>query len=220
MVAEAMRHPCVLPLKWRLLTMLIGDSRKLLLDCGCSSGELAQFLITKGFRVTGVEKDAATAAIARTEGLTVVVGDLADRNCWQRAGKGFEVVLFSDVIEHLEDPGQALEVAKAHIATGGVLIFSVPNIAYWKMRRDLMRGRWTYEEEGILDRTHRWFYTRKTFFGLLAEHGLEVDEWLPLPGWVSNLPRRRRLIHAALAAARPELFAINFLIRARCREPH
>ena len=44
---------------------------------------------------------------------------------------------------------------------------------------DLLRGRWEYREEGLLDRTHLRFFTLASIQELFARSGLHVFEVVP-----------------------------------------
>ena len=55
------------------------------------------------------------------------------------------------------------------------MIVSLPNVGYVSVTRELCRGRWDYEEEGVLDRTHLRFFTRSTAVEMLEAAGLPAD---------------------------------------------
>ena len=85
----------------------------------------------------------------------------------------------------------------------------------------LLVGRWEYTDGYIMDRSHLFWYTRKTIRRLFHDAGYTVtdlqDRWAPLPGdrvWRRIIPARHRL-YASLARRWPGLFAYQFVIRAR-----
>ncbi len=51
------------------------------------------------------------------------------------AQKGpFDVIVFSDVLEHLPSPDDMLKLAIRGLKPGGIILASVPNFAHWSMR--------------------------------------------------------------------------------------
>jgi methionine biosynthesis protein MetW len=146
------------------------------LELGCSSGYIGRLLIDeKGCQVTGVEVDAAAAAEARTQGLTVLEGSLEDPAFRQAITDRFDFVVAADVLEHLRDPAVVLDGFKRWLAPGGLAIIAVPNIATWEIRQQLFfRGDFEYQEMGILDRTHLHFFTWITLHKLVAQQQWSV----------------------------------------------
>lgn len=133
-----------------------------------------------------------------------------------------DAVVAGDVLEHLIDPRRMLRLIFEALPPGGVLLLSVPNVANVTVRIGLLLGRWDYGDRGILDRTHRTFFTRRSLCSLLRDHGFEISTevtspipmQLALAGW----PRFARLlavIARALNALRPTLFGYQVLVRAR-----
>ncbi|MDP3938316.1 MAG: class I SAM-dependent methyltransferase [Deltaproteobacteria bacterium] len=195
------------------------------LDVGCASGYFARRLIDeKGCRVVGIEMDPGAAARARETCERVHVGSLEDRAFLDGVDETADVVFFGDVLEHLADARPVLERARGWLAPGGAAICSIPNVAYWKIRLELFRGRFEYQDVGILDRTHLRFFTRASFERVLGESGYRVLEALPVCSDRSPLgfqtdggaPSRAG---ALLARRLPGLFATQFLFRAVPGQP-
>jgi SAM-dependent methyltransferase len=87
------------------------------LDLACGSGRHVQWLAAQGFRVTGVDRDAAAlqplAAVAET-----VVADLEDGGPWPLPGRRFDAVVVTNYLWRPLWP-QLL----AALAEGGVLVY-------------------------------------------------------------------------------------------------
>ena len=143
------------------------------LDVGCGSGEVAKILMdTRGVQVVGVEPDPARAARAASRGVQVHIGYLTSELI--TAVGQFDIVLFADVLEHLANPHSLLLKAREALRPGGSVILSVPNVAHWSVRVDLLRGRFTYKSSGIMDATHlRWFTSDSLKF-LVSSAGFRV----------------------------------------------
>lgn len=76
--------------------------------------------------IVGVDIDRAGIARAARFGVEIVEADCETMDL----GRRFEVIVLSDVIEHLDRPGQALGVLASHLEPGGRLIVTTPNPAY------------------------------------------------------------------------------------------
>src|SRR5215813_10329262 len=138
----------------------LGDGRgRRALDVGAADGFLAELLTRKGWEVTALERDPAQAAKARGRCHEVIVADL-DAAAPKLAGL-FEAIVYRDVLEHLTDPLPVLVAINRSLAPAGRVVVSVPNVAHLWVRLQLLRGRWNYDDRGILDRTHLRFFTRR-----------------------------------------------------------
>jgi methionine biosynthesis protein MetW len=197
----------------RLLLDAVPDGARVL-DVGCAEGYLAAALKERGCAVVGVEADPVAAERARAVCDAVVVGDVERPETRARVEGRFDVALFGDVLEHLRDPEGVLRWA-ATVAPRAVV--SLPNIAHWTARRQLLRGRFPREDHGLFDRTHLRFFTRASARELVASAGLSVereafaDAPLPLEGRIPALGRLR----PALVRRRPELFALQVVLVCR-----
>jgi 2-polyprenyl-3-methyl-5-hydroxy-6-metoxy-1,4-benzoquinol methylase len=152
-----------------------GRPRLSMLEVGCSSGYLGASLVARGHTVVGVEPDPGAAAAATRVLSQVWTGgldDYLDANPDAR----FDVLIFGDVLEHMVDPSAALQRALQHLAPGGSVVVSLPNVAHGSVRAMLLAGRFDYEDRGILDRTHLRFFTREGIAHLLAESGLALEK--------------------------------------------
>src|SRR5919107_4022490 len=76
------------------------------LDVGPWTGAHGRHLVQHaGATVDGVETDAEAAAVASADYREVIVGPVDDEAIQARlAGRGYDTILFLDVLEHLRDP--------------------------------------------------------------------------------------------------------------------
>jgi hypothetical protein len=133
-------------------------------------------------------------------------------------------VIFADVLEHLVDPWSTLRQALAYVKPGGSVVISLPNIANYGVRLNLLKGEFRYQDFGIYDRTHLRFFTRETFQELVAGAGLRVVEWRYTPnltetglfrrtlGRIPGLAGAFRRFDRWLTYRRPTLFAVQFVV--------
>lgn len=152
------------------------------LDVGCATGYLGQWLRDKKqVQVWGIEPSADAAHVAQLQGYEeVFIGGIeAVLESGVLTGRKFDHILLGDVLEHLIDPVMVLQQLSQYLVPGGTCIISVPNVAHYSVRVNLLLGRWNMTETGILDRTHLHFYTRKTILEMVRSAGLEVKTVRP-----------------------------------------
>lgn len=163
-----------------VIAALVPDGSKVL-DLGVGTGSLGQLLADRSCAVDGLtlspdERDAAGPAYRRVEVQSLEDPEWIAR--WPAAH--YDVVVCADVLEHLRDPERTLRACIHLLRPGGRLLASIPNAAYAGMVVDLMHGNWRYGPEGLLDRTHLRFFTRRSFSHLLAECGWRTERVEPI----------------------------------------
>lgn len=173
-----------------------------MLELGASVGLMTEVMHQWGIHVTAVEIDPAAEQILRRSAQQVLIGDLDDPHTLEPLDKArFDVVLASDVLEHLKDPLRCLRQAAQFVEPGGRVILSIPNFAHADIRLSLLAGNFEYAEMGLLDRTHIKFFTRHSLENLIASAGLEPMKWhrterpigeseIPLPAELIEWGRR------------------------------
>ncbi|HEV3129401.1 MAG TPA: class I SAM-dependent methyltransferase [Solirubrobacteraceae bacterium] len=136
-----------------------------LLDVGCWVGFLLDEARHHGWEVTGVEPSRFASSYARERfALDVYTGDLVDARLEPGS---FDAVVLEDVIEHLPDPGQALDRIAELTSPGAVLHLALPD-AGSRVARVLGRRWWSVIP------THVHYFTRGSMSALLQRHGWQV----------------------------------------------
>jgi methionine biosynthesis protein MetW len=198
------------------------------LDVGCGCGAIGRWIRDRlALEIVGIEPNAERAAAARNRGLRVFQEPLSEGFF---ADHGlFDFIVFADVLEHLANPGEVVLLAKKGLLPGGSIIVSVPNVAHWFVRLDLLRGRFEYRDTGIMDATHLRWFTRDALFTWLGRLGFQVTEFtttvnidLPeyrerLPWKYLSCPFKLRLVRM-LVRIFPTLFACQYIVRATPQE--
>lgn len=162
------------------------------LDVGCASGGLLALLRPRAGHLAGLEPSASAARAAARVADVVVQGALEDPDLPFEPAS-FDLVVLADVLEHIADPVPALRRAAAWARPGGAVLLSVPNVAHWRARLTLARGRWPAEERGTFDATHLRWFTHESVARLLADAGLveaELDAIVPALRNHVRLPAR------------------------------
>jgi 2-polyprenyl-3-methyl-5-hydroxy-6-metoxy-1,4-benzoquinol methylase len=158
------------------------------LDIGCGDGALSIDLARAGAHVVGIDASAANIAEGRARhahpNLDLREGDaLADL-----PGERFDVVVMSNVLEHLQDRAAFLRNATARLAP-----------RRWLLRVPMYERDWRVplmEELGVdyrMDDTHHVEYRKEEFFDELGRAGLrpvDVDyRWGEI--WCEAVPKSR-----------------------------
>lgn len=158
--------------------LLLTGRNKRVLEVGPATGYMTEALRQRGCRVTGLEKDPVAAERAAQFCERIIVGDVQQIDFESAFGEErFDVVMFGDVLEHLEDPEGVLARASCLLAPRGYVVASVPNVAHGSIRLALLAGQFRYTELGLLDRTHLRFFTREGLERLFREAGYRVGVW-------------------------------------------
>jgi 2-polyprenyl-3-methyl-5-hydroxy-6-metoxy-1,4-benzoquinol methylase len=117
-------------------------------DFGCGNGYLAGQLGQRGFTVLGIEPTDTYLAIAREhhagERVTFMKGMVGSELVEQLAARHppFDLVVSSDVIEHMYDPLDFLTTACSVLRPGGVAVIGTPYHGYLKNVAISLTGRW------------------------------------------------------------------------------
>lgn len=111
---------------------MIGGGGGRALDLGAGFGLLSKRLKDAGFAVTACELDPERISNVRKLGIECDSVDL-DGKLPYKNGK-FDIVVSSDVIEHLKSPYNFVQEAGRVTKTGGIFIVSMPNIMNWYSR--------------------------------------------------------------------------------------
>lgn len=161
------------------LSVLAGliHNQSMVLDLGCGSGALGQHLTaTKDCTMDGVTLSEAEADHARPHYRRVVVDNL--ESCDLVAtfkGNRYDFIVCADVLEHLSRPEQVLAACRQLLKPEGRVLISVPNAGYIGLIAELLEGEFLYRDEGLLDRTHLRFFTRRSLARFLGEQRWAIE---------------------------------------------
>lgn len=163
----------------------------------------------------GIEIVGAVAEQARSVFDDVIVGNI--ETVLISDARKFDVIIATDVLEHLVDPWGVVKNLSKFLKPDGLFLASIPNVAHWNTAFKLFfRGRWDYQQEGLLDRTHLRFFTESTARSLFEDCGFIVEKVAYTKNYPGDTRAMRWYAQKYLRHIIPtRLVNFQFLIRAR-----
>lgn len=167
-------------------------NRNRALEIGCGEG---YFISTIGgtTETWAVEAHPHVARHAQSRIDNVLVGEFENVR-HKLPKKYFDVVICNDVIEHMLDHERFLMQIKSHIAPGGCIVGSIPNVRYYRnLFEFLIEKDWRYRKSGTLDATHLRFFTEKSIKYSLKKADYAVESFERVNPYFDNHSQRDKL---------------------------
>ena len=172
--------------KFNLINSLVGSGNNVL-EVACGDGTLSE-MMSKNNQVTGIDIDDC---------------DL-QKDSLPYCNNSFNVVVASEIIEHIWDCDRFLQDIRRVLKPGGRLIITTPNLASLGRRLMLLKGTSPYVDNFIYpdEAGHIKHFTQKDFGYLLEKNGFTVENW-----WsdVVNFTSNGKRYSAVLATFFPRL---------------
>lgn len=154
--------------KNRIILRLIekyGPASGRALDVGCGAGGVLAKLSEK-YDAVGVDMSPEARAYCHARGLRAVHGSLPSGLPFAPERDGFDVIVMSEVIEHVHEDRESVAACAGLLNPGGVLVCTVP------------AHRWLWSSHDDFNH-HVRRYTRRGFAALFEELGLQerVMSW-------------------------------------------
>jgi 2-polyprenyl-3-methyl-5-hydroxy-6-metoxy-1,4-benzoquinol methylase len=145
------------------------DGVRSICDLGCGNGHIAGRLAALGYEVTGIDASPSGIRIAeRTYPSVRFVEAMIDRDLTELGT--FDLVISSDVIEHLYRPADLLEAAHALLKPDGHVLLGTPYHGYLKNLALAVSGRLDSHFSVLHDGGHIKFFSVKTLSQLMLAH--------------------------------------------------
>lgn len=181
-----------------------------ILDVGCWTGNMGVALKKQlNYRVTidGIENDNDALKNLKDRGIYNKIYEI-DLNYPISLTAQYDIIVLSDVLEHLIDPGKTLREILRHLDPKGRVVISLPNIAFIKYRLLHLLGSWKYRDSGVMDGTHLHFYTLDTMKALFTTCDLRIVEQQSL----TAIPKKYFVV-SLLSKILPRMFALQFVFK-------
>jgi methionine biosynthesis protein MetW len=181
----------------RLLSPLVSSTTRCL-DVGCGDGgTCGVWLNENAGSYIGVDISSNALTDARKRGLNTV--QISDAGQLPFPDNSFDLVVCTEVLEHLFEPLEAAREIRRVLRPGGFLVATVPNVAYWRRRVDLGLGRWHPMGDQLSVQQpwrdpHIRFFTSRSLSRFLATSGFEsIKVGGHMGAFVRDVPVIRRL---------------------------
>jgi SAM-dependent methyltransferase len=185
----------------RMLADLLAraEGPQVILDVGCGDGEATGMVPRGEHTVVGIDWSMMALRHARSLGLSLIRGGI-DPPGLPIADGGADVVILSEVIEHLVDTDSAIDEIHRVLRPGGTLLLSTPNLAAWYNRGLLALGiqpifsevslRGIYGRPGSQVVGHLHMFTKRALTEFLADRGFTCERVMGAP--YHDVPRPMR----------------------------
>ena len=188
-------HPEVhVHLAKRLRELFPGGSR--VLDVASGTGSLAQRLLDLGFVVHCTTWNDKLRVGAPTYHLNL------DQpfQCVDVGNVPFDVIVASEIIEHVENPSLLLRSCASALAPDGLLVVTTPNVGYVGSRLQWLRRGYPniFSREEVINNRHISMIWLAGFEHLAATAGLRLNETRYMGRERSGLSVLRRLVYGLL----------------------
>jgi SAM-dependent methyltransferase len=138
------------------------------MDVGCSTGFILEEARERGWKTLGLELNPSAAKFAESRGLEIIKSPLEEIKFEEK----YAAISLFDVLEHLANPKETLQIANDLLMTGGNIYIYVPNYDS------------AYKELAGIDNSHFiWpthhltYFTPETLKHFLEDNGFEVFHW-------------------------------------------
>jgi 2-polyprenyl-3-methyl-5-hydroxy-6-metoxy-1,4-benzoquinol methylase len=162
------------------VTDLIHQYRPLrVLDIGSGNGKLCDLIARNACYVCGMEYDATGVDLSRKAYPSINfyqygVQDSPAHLLHQENQKLFDLVVSTEVIEHLYSPQQLVQFAHSVLSDKGKLIITTPYHGYLKNLMLSVFDKWDHHHTANWEGGHIKFWSKKTLTTLLEAHGFHV----------------------------------------------
>ncbi len=163
-----------------------------LLDVGCGNGFFLSQAKLRGWQVYGTEYSPQLVEACQSKGIEMHLGVITSDTFSQVE---FDIIVSIEVIEHINNPMQEMQIISNKIRKGGLFFCTTPN--FNALSRFLLRAKYniiSYPE-------HLCYFTPKTLSALMRAHGLRKKKvhttGISLTRFNQSTGRKKQLVVSA-----------------------
>lgn len=190
-----------------------------ILEIGCGMGATLGYIKNTypSAEVYGIELENNIAMMARHYVPTVICGNIENLELPYKEGF-FDYIIMADVLEHLINPQDVLVKIHRYLKPSGTVLASIPNMMHYSVILDLLKGNFTYQDRGILDRTHMRFFTLNEIKRMFMQCGYRISSLDTIPCEIDLSDEDRAMLDGLtkLPGTAPEhmFHAYEYLVKA------
>lgn len=178
----------------------INNKKLKVLDIGCGNGNISNQLGELGHLVLGIDISEEAINVAKKKNKLINVEFKAISAEELTVNEKFDVIVCSEVIEHLNNPELIIQALKKLLSEKGVLIITVPNgfgprelimtkPMQWAMRKNnllwrivvmmkkIMGYKGTTVQSDAADLTHVQFFSKKSLIKMISREKLNLKKF-------------------------------------------
>jgi ubiquinone/menaquinone biosynthesis C-methylase UbiE len=158
----------------KLLNAIPNNAVKVL-ELGCANGKLGRRYKEINKRTCWVGVDINKKAISEASKYLDEVHEInIDTSELEGIGNEFDVIVIGDLLEHLKNPENLLDKIYDISLPSAVIVCCIPNSAHISIVERLISGDFSYDEMGLLDKTHTRLFSASSAIKTFLNSG-----WLP-----------------------------------------
>ncbi|MEM2292966.1 MAG: methyltransferase domain-containing protein [Nitrososphaerota archaeon] len=148
-IYDALKYPPRYP----IIVKLVGRNKRVL-DVGCGEGILSMLLQRLGNVVIGIDLSEEAVKLSRNNGIEAYICDIENEDL--PFDKKFDVIILSEVLEHVVFPKEVIRKLKNNLDEKGYFVITFPNIGFYVYRLQLLLGR--FPKQGLYDQDEHLHY--------------------------------------------------------------
>ena len=179
------------------------------LEIGCGLGATLSRIkyLWPNSQVSGIEVVPEIAMIG-SNCLDIVQGDVETMEISYKLNH-FDYIIFGDVLEHLRNPETVLKKLCPYLKRNGSYLCSITNVMHISVVKELLQGRFEYQDAGILDRTHLRFFTLQSITQLMNRCEMQISDINNTSDETSETEENSKLIDV-LGSIYPEVDQLQY----------
>lgn len=146
------------------------STKKTILDYGCGTGDFLVACKKSGWNINGLEPDTNARTNASEKTKIKILSQLTEITNTDKV----DVITMWHVLEHIPELNHTLELVKQQLTKKGKLLIAVPN--YQSFDAEYYKANWAAYDVP----RHLYHFSQKTMKLLLKNHGLRINEILPM----------------------------------------
>lgn len=164
-----LKQPLIKMISETMLATSTNQQQLRILDIGCGNGSLSHFIAQHGYEVVGIEESESGIELANRSfpDCRFIQGSIYNLP-YQELGEKFDIVIATEVIEHLFYPKELLKNAKKCLKPSGRLILTTPYHGYLKNLALAVSGKMDKHYTSLWDGGHIKFFSVATMNHLLT----------------------------------------------------